>query len=111
MSIRNLHHNLPAHVLDSAFVAELDQHIDWLIARHPGLRPESLGHHLIANDPFWIRFLSDTSEKQVQQLNDILARDFTTAKCGSGNATLQMQMDLLTHILLSLFFLLLMIPA
>jgi len=111
LSIRNLHHTLPAHVLDSACVAELDQHIDWLIARHPELRPESLGHHLIANDPFWVRFLSDTSEKQVQQLNDILARDFTTAKCGSGNATLQMQMDLLTHILLPLFFLLLMIPA
>jgi phytanoyl-CoA hydroxylase len=47
------------NVLDSAFVAELDQHIDWLIARHPELRPESLGHHLIANDPFWVRFLSD----------------------------------------------------
>ena len=53
----------------------------------------------------------DTSEKQVQQLEGILARGFTTAKCGSGNPTLQMQMDLLTHILLSLFFLLLMIPA
>jgi hypothetical protein len=35
----------------------------------------------------------DTSEKQVQQLEGILARSFTTAKCGSGS--LQMQMDLI----------------
>ena len=53
----------------------------------------------------------DTSEKQVQQLEDTLACSFTTLKCGSGNGSLQMQMDLLTRILLSLFFLLLMIPA
>jgi hypothetical protein len=47
----------------------------------------------------------------VQQLEDIFACSFTTAKCGSGNGGLQMQMDLLTRILLALFFLLLMIPA
>lgn len=37
----------------------------------------------------------DTSEKQVQQLEGILARGFTTAKCGSGSGSLQMQMDLI----------------
>ncbi|MBT5325056.1 MAG: hypothetical protein HOL51_02930 [Gemmatimonadetes bacterium] len=34
----------------------------------------------------------DTSEKQVQQLEGILAHGFTTAKCGSSNGSLQMQM-------------------
>ena len=47
------------NVLDANFVQELDQHIDWLIERHPELRPESLGHGLIPSDPFWLRFLSD----------------------------------------------------
>jgi ectoine hydroxylase-related dioxygenase (phytanoyl-CoA dioxygenase family) len=46
-------------VLDTALVKEIDRHIDWLIERHPELRPESLGHWLIAQDPFWVRFLSD----------------------------------------------------
>ena len=46
-------------VLDAALLRELDRHIDWLIERHPELEPEGLGHHLIADDPFWVRFLSD----------------------------------------------------
>lgn len=55
------------NVLEPALVAELDQHIDWLIARHPELRPESLGHHLIAADPFWVRFISDKRLLDVAQ--------------------------------------------
>jgi hypothetical protein len=47
------------NVLEPALVAELDRHIDWLITRHPELRPERLGHWLIAEDPFWVRFISD----------------------------------------------------
>ena len=47
------------NVLDTDLINELDQHIDWLIARHPDLRPERLGHWLVAEDPFWIRFISD----------------------------------------------------
>jgi len=47
------------NVLDPMLVRELDQHIDWLIERHPDLRPERLGHWLVAKDPFWIRFISD----------------------------------------------------
>ena len=46
-------------VLDAALLRELDRHIDWLIERHPELEPEGLGHHLVADDPFWVRFLSD----------------------------------------------------
>ncbi len=46
-------------VLDSELLEELNRHIDWLIERHPELEPEGLGCHLIADDPFWVRFLSD----------------------------------------------------
>jgi phytanoyl-CoA hydroxylase len=46
-------------VLDADLLLELDRHIDWLIERHPELRPERLGHWLVASDPFWVRFVSD----------------------------------------------------
>ncbi|MCZ6678520.1 MAG: phytanoyl-CoA dioxygenase family protein [Candidatus Poribacteria bacterium] len=47
------------NVLEADLVEELDRHIDWLIERHPELRPERLGHWLVAKDPFWVRFVSD----------------------------------------------------
>ena len=47
------------NVLDTDLVKEINQHIDWLIKRHPDLRPERLGHWLVAKDPFWFRFVSD----------------------------------------------------
>jgi len=47
------------NVLEAGLVLELDRHIDWLMDRHPELQPEGLGHWLIADDPFWVRFLSD----------------------------------------------------
>ena len=46
-------------VLDGDLVQELDQHVDWLMAKHPELSPEELPSRLIAQDPFWVRFLSD----------------------------------------------------
>ena len=46
-------------VLDSELIAEADAHVDWLIERHPELRPEQLGHRLAREDPFWIRLVSD----------------------------------------------------
>ncbi len=47
------------NVLPADLIREVDLHIDWLMDRHPDLPPESLGHWLIAGDPFWVRFLSD----------------------------------------------------
>lgn len=47
------------NVLPVDLIREVDRHIDWLMERHPELPPESLGHWLIADDPFWVRFLSD----------------------------------------------------
>ena len=46
-------------VLEADLVAELEAHIEWLREQHPDLKPEELGHWLIARDPFWVRFVSD----------------------------------------------------
>lgn len=46
-------------VLDAGLVAEASAHVDWLAKRNPGLRPENLGHNLVAEDPFWVRLISD----------------------------------------------------
>ncbi len=46
-------------VLDAELVGEASRHIDWLIEKNPGLRPEQLGHTLMQHDPFWVRLISD----------------------------------------------------
>ena len=46
-------------VLDARLVAEASAHVDWLAKRNPGLRPENLGHQWVAEDPFWVRLISD----------------------------------------------------
>jgi hypothetical protein len=46
-------------VLDAGLIQEASSHVDWLLARNPGLRPEQLHHHLITKDPFWVRLISD----------------------------------------------------
>ena len=76
-------------VLDVDFVAELDQHIDWLIERHPELRPERLGHQFIANDPFWVRFLShdrllELAESLVGPDISFFAADYIAKPPGDG---------------------------
>ncbi|MPZ51202.1 MAG: phytanoyl-CoA dioxygenase family protein [Acidimicrobiia bacterium] len=46
-------------VLDEDLVGVANEHIDWLLARHPELRPDQLGHQLARTDPFWHRLVSD----------------------------------------------------
>lgn len=46
-------------VLDPRVVAEANAHVDWLLARHPDLRPDQLGHQLARADRFWYRLVSD----------------------------------------------------
>ncbi len=46
-------------VIDRGLVAEAQEHVRWLIARHPELRPEQFHAHLAKDDPFWIRLVSD----------------------------------------------------
>ena len=45
--------------VDASLISEASQHVDWLLARNPGLRPELLDHELLGKDPFWLRLVSD----------------------------------------------------
>ena len=47
-------------VLDLDLVGELNRHIDWLIERNSDLPTETLGHWMVAQDPFWVRFVNDS---------------------------------------------------
>ncbi|MGS2619563.1 phytanoyl-CoA dioxygenase family protein [Micromonospora sp. LZ34] len=46
-------------VLDPDLIAEASGHVDWLQVKHPDRRPEDLSHELVAQDPFWVRLVSD----------------------------------------------------
>ncbi len=47
------------NVLDTGLMQEAKGHIEWLIKDNPTVRPESLGHTLVRDDPFWVRLISD----------------------------------------------------
>jgi len=47
------------NVIDADLVEEGRQHIDWLRAKNPDLRPELLGHNLMTHDAFWVRLIGD----------------------------------------------------
>jgi ectoine hydroxylase-related dioxygenase (phytanoyl-CoA dioxygenase family) len=47
------------NVLDADLIAEASDHVDWLQAKYPDRRPEDLSHELVAQDPFWVRLISD----------------------------------------------------
>jgi hypothetical protein len=46
-------------VIDADLVEKAREHVAWLLAKNPNLRPEQLGHTLVADDPFWVRLISD----------------------------------------------------
>jgi phytanoyl-CoA hydroxylase len=46
-------------VIDDVLAQEARSHVDWLLAKHPGVRPEQLGHTMMTDDPFWVRLISD----------------------------------------------------
>ena len=46
-------------VIDVGLVEETRRHVEWLLERHPDLRPEQLHSWLASNDPFWHRLVSD----------------------------------------------------
>lgn len=54
-------------VIDPSLAAEAGAHVDWLCRKHPELRPEQLGHTLVAEDPFWVRLISDDRLLDVAQ--------------------------------------------
>ena len=54
--------------IDSDLAGEMEEHVHWLGRRYPDIRPESLGHGLLAHDPFMWRLTGD------DRLLDIAAR-------------------------------------
>lgn len=55
-------------VVDSDLVAEASDHVAWLQRRHPGVRPEQLGHMFVRDDPFWLRLVGDDRLLDVAEL-------------------------------------------
>jgi phytanoyl-CoA hydroxylase len=55
-------------VLDADLIRESSNHIDWLLRKNPGVRPEQLHHTLMANDPFWVRLVSDDRLLDIAEL-------------------------------------------
>ncbi len=55
------------NVIDAGLVEEARHHIDWLLERNPGLRPEQLHHNLMTQDAFWVRLISDSRLLDVAQ--------------------------------------------
>lgn len=47
------------NVVDGGLVQEAAAHVDWLVKKHPNVRPESLDVQLVTHDPFWVRLISD----------------------------------------------------
>lgn len=47
-------------VLDAALIGQASRHVEWLQQQNPDLRPEQLHHHLMWDDPFWLRLVSDS---------------------------------------------------
>jgi hypothetical protein len=48
------------HVLDPNLIRAAGEHVEWLQRKNPDVRPEALHHHLMWDDPFWIRLVSDS---------------------------------------------------
>jgi ectoine hydroxylase-related dioxygenase (phytanoyl-CoA dioxygenase family) len=46
--------------IDRELAQEACDHVNWLLAKHPKLRPEDLHHNLMIGDPFWHRLISDS---------------------------------------------------
>ena len=55
-------------VLDQDLIAEASEHMAWLQARHPEVRPEQLGHRYVKDDPFWLRLVGDDRLLDIAQL-------------------------------------------
>jgi ectoine hydroxylase-related dioxygenase (phytanoyl-CoA dioxygenase family) len=45
--------------IDAELAGEARAHVEWLIKRNPGIRPEQFHADMAREDPFWIRLVSD----------------------------------------------------
>ncbi|MEU8146982.1 phytanoyl-CoA dioxygenase family protein [Nonomuraea sp. NPDC048901] len=56
------------NVIDADLIAEAGDHVAWLQAKHPELLGEDLGTELVADDPFWVRLISDDRLLDIAEL-------------------------------------------
>ena len=80
-------------VIDADLVAEASAHVDWLQERHPELRGEQLSTALVADDPFWLRLVSDDrlldiAEQYIGPDIDLFASHYISKPAYSGQAVL-----------------------
>jgi ectoine hydroxylase-related dioxygenase (phytanoyl-CoA dioxygenase family) len=80
-------------VLDADLIQEARNHIAWLGEKHPDLRPEHYHHHLVKDDPFWVRLvgddrLLDIAEKFVGPDIALFASHYICKPPGDGQAVL-----------------------
>lgn len=47
------------NVISTDLIEEAAEHVEWLRARYPELRPEEFHHPLIRHDAFWVRLVTD----------------------------------------------------
>lgn len=81
------------NVLDGGLIQEASDHVAWLLARHPGVRPEHLGHTMMTHDPFWVRLVSDprlldVAEQFVGPNIALFASHYICKPAGDGQAVL-----------------------
>ena len=47
------------NAIDADLARETSEHVHWLVARNPGVRPEKFGHNMLVTDPFMHRLVGD----------------------------------------------------
>ena len=47
------------NAIDPDLARETAEHVHWLVARNPGVRPEKFGHNMLVTDPFMHRLVGD----------------------------------------------------
>ena len=47
------------NVLDEELIQEASAHVDWLIKKYPDTPPVNFHSHLVKDDAFWVRLVSD----------------------------------------------------
>lgn len=81
------------NVLEPELAAEMVQHVEWLLAKHPGTRPEQLHHELMQADPFMHRLagddrLLDIAEQFIGPNIALFAAHYISKSPGDGQAVL-----------------------
>ena len=61
------------NAVDADLARETAEHVHWLAARNPGVRPEKFGHNMLVTDPFMHRLVGD--ERLVDIVEQFIGSD------------------------------------